>query len=51
MTVNRKREKLREYRIGGILFAEKCGLSKITNIEGSLVLKYVEIVVKLVLEN
>lgn len=38
----------REYRVGG---GEKRGLSEITDIEGSLVLENVEIVVKLVVEN
>ena len=40
------------YRIGcGIGFVKKCGLSEIADIEGSLVLKNVEVVVILVLEN
>lgn len=40
------------YRIGcGIGFVKKCGLSEIADIEGSLVLENVEVVVILMLEN
>lgn len=47
----RERERER-YRIGcGIGFVEKCGLSEIADIEGSLVLENVEIVVILVFKN
>ena len=48
----RDRGRKSKYRVGcGVGFAEKRGLSEITDIEGSLVLENVEVVVIFVLEN